>query len=466
MLPIRRTGYRFAIANRQHLEAEVVDFFGSASREDGRGNSPLSNFFADGLHEFGDDEQMNTTFGRISPPFEPRDFATVSMSAMNHIHVFVPIHPDQAKLCWNDFRQAREPISNEGYLIIPVYSKKRPSEDGYHPFASRYISGHNHAANHNGRCIPYTLQIGENVAPNLSDFFIDWLDGAGYDVQNTLELASRVWDHVLTVLSSEQYRPVTRLIDAGGSTLYQIPIPFPADEEVFLQSARVGNTLRMLQRIQPPQDPDHLLRHSALRNFLSPRMRVYHGNHRVAPADVRIHRKKNNTQWKAIGFETTAEEGDHPDQGNLEAAAEAFNMDVDEFLEAIGGFHQLGLGPQNQDGICQRLRWVPGIALNFELGNNPVIKKWMAWHSNLGQQHPQQAYWTNAVAANWYNQLRDIIMNLTMQSLLREEINDTTQEVLDADLIEWLEPAAPEEVIDQQDVLPEGQHVLPLHPNE
>lgn len=466
MLPIRRTGYRFAIANRQHLESEVVNFFGSASREDGRGNSPLSNFFADGLHEYGDDEQMNTTFDRINPPFQDSDFATVSMSAMNHIHVFVPFHADQASLCWDDFRQAREPVSTEGYLIIPLYSKKRPAEHGFHPFASRYISGHNHAANHNGRCIPYTLQIGDNTAPNLSDFFIEWLGGAQYDVENTLQLTVNVWDHVLNVLSSEQFRPVTRLIDAGGSTLYQVPIPFPAGEEVFHQSARVGNTLRMLQRIQPPQDPDHLTRYNALRNFLFPRMRVYRGNGVVPPADVRIQRKKINSKWQVTGFETTAEEGDHPDQGNLETAAEAFGMNVDEFLEAIGGFQQLGLGPRNQDGICQRLRWTPGIALNFELGNNPVIKKWMAWHSNLDPQLPQQAFWTNAVAINWYNQLREIIVNLTMQSLLRKEINDTTQEVLDADLIEWVEPAPPEEVTVQQDVLPIGQQVLPLHPNE
>ena len=438
--------WRLANANGDVLEAEVDDLLNYGTYADAVDAGGRSAYILKGFG--GDEEKLEEKFNKIKENLEEaKVFTDLTMAGMNNIHAFVPRvlddNGEDTLECWSVLRlhEIDRHEDHPGFFGIPnTLDNGNFLKDGFLCLHNKYYPGAKHASGKkNGRAIPpvvYVSQVegGEkNWQPNISCEAASWLDEAYDDFEpNELENGQVLWDYVLAISSASKVQEV--ILDSIG---YLLNIPFPQTYETFQQVSELGRVMRLLQMPSSLSDTDRYYQlQESVRAFYSTHMKLEDKDGvNLEPGVFEIHSMKRLNSLHSEILDKEEIELELIGQAEFEALCQASEIDADKLIEILGRPQRVCIDGKNK---TQWIKGIPENVIKFRLGDELILKKWIAIHSNLDDGDSlMHAIWTDEIRMKWWREIEMVIRNITILLLLRPKINDFAKIVID-DLLPWI----------------------------
>ena len=456
-------GMRMVNGNGEYLLEVVREVFGYEQLALANNNPEFMTYTR---HVVGGEEQIQARYSWLHERVDQfEDFLReVSMSPMCNLYAFAPTNPDDNGKCqlklWKAPRVHENILAEDhqdqapaqGYLsaIQRITSNTQGGlGPGFVVSHNLYHPGQKDTAYTNGRSFPRSVFDGENWIPNISDMFQEFLSSVIPDIGENP--AESIWDYVLCILSSEQ------ILNYSNHPVecYDLPILITNDQQVWRRVVETGTALRILQEcgeILPENNPFRDLHNhvSALvGNTMRRNFSEQYPEDLVAGIESFIVRDlKNPTTYAAANWRPSTnqnspyigQEGLDVIHTSIQEICEQWelNMHLDYVHQIFAESSSIVLDHQNNVWLCG----IPRIVTQFKLAGHLVLKKWLAYNSDLSSQeqylHSNWGEDSDEFRTLKWEELCCIIRNITTMSLLSpiidrlfEQVNQTSQSWLD-----------------------------------
>ena len=438
-------GYRLVNSNATHLLSTLTEIFGHESIADC--HDPEYIWYLE--HLMGNEAKRTERFDWLRDRVD--DFQQymrqVTMSPMCNAHAFTPLNivngKDALKL-WKILRVHEnvlpedhvEYANAQGYLCIMqrITGKTLNSlGPGFVVSHNQYYPGHNDTGSTNGRSYPRSVFDGENWIDNVSPRFIDFVNQHELDLGDSP--ADRIWDYLLCILSSNQ------MVEYSNPPLepaYQAPVLVTNNNQLWNRICQTGSTIRLLQETVetlPAENPFSTL-HGHVSQLLGNVLLRHSGQNPPPQADADL------PQFRLCDLKQCGDHGARnwtPTENvnsvfaNHEELVEAIGEQIQQISQAWGIEHD---GDSVETVFSSSssilldhpndiwLSGIPSIVTEFKLAGDQVLKKWLAYNSDLSQIGEYLHWqWDNTIRNDKWVEMITIIRNITTMALLRPIIN-------------------------------------------
>jgi hypothetical protein len=262
--------------------------------------------------------------------------------------------------------------------------------------------------------------------PNLHECFINWFLGNNHQpllIDSLRILSRRVWLHILTMISSYE---MSQLPILSLGTASRVPFPQGGMEgELFTSSAALGQFISELQANSEITNQDYCELRTSVQdwfNQIRPQSIIEDvdvfpfriNNWRTASRTNITPRRQCSDEFYPLGMGMEQQTTD---------LLEIWDLTEEILLDLLGEVTAtLNL---NENTF---LSMIPINVIEFTIAGHPVLDNWMAWRDfrSMGREFYEE---------DW-NELRDLLTNITCLILLAPRIEETYNQVVENSL-EW-----------------------------